>query len=384
MKKNIKIFLPLFVCFILTVSNFYAAAQQLGKRKISPEELKEWNNAPVTENLFSKISVSEKAKAKDEAQAIAAFVLKAMLYRIDPAAYPIDDKESSLEKIALDAIDKFSPSTLSKAKLRTTALMADPQKKARLLGKFKDLDFKKEFIAPDIKRIGKVEFKPVLRSAQNGAFINIEQPTIQLVGTGGPLSNYETENLPAFNKLDLVLRKVHCVDETEPESPGDDDMVVGGLLVGASGNTNSANSFASCHFDDGDICNHGDYPFGTYSLNSTPGYPKVFYCILQLIEVDTDEADAAKALTDVMKLVGTLVSAGNPVIGALVVAVAEAVQIFTGWLIDDDPFYPFGISLNLNSQNKFGVDGRSSNWHTGNISDHGGTYRLGFYWQLKN
>lgn len=380
MKKN---FILLSVAFFLVFSNHEALSQKIQKKKITPEELKEWDNTIVAENLLSKISAVEKSKAKEEAQAIAAYVLKAMLHRIDPATYPIDDKAGSIEKIALDAIDKFSPSTLSKAKTRTLVMWGDPHKKARLLGKFKDLDFKKKFIAPDIKRISKIEFKPAIRPIQEGAFINNEQPAMHLIGPSGPSGNFETENLPAFNKLDLVLRKVHCADETNPEG-GDDDMVIGGLLVGASGNTNSANSFASGHYDDGDVTNHGSYPFGTYNLNSTPGYPKVFYCILQLIEVDTDEADAAKALTDVMKLVGTMVSTVNPAIGALVVAVAEVVQIFTGWLIDDDPFYPYGVTLNLNSQDKFGADGRSSNWHTGNISDHGGTYRLGFYWQLKN
>ena len=380
MKKN---FILLSIAFFLVFSNHEALSQKIQKKKITPEELKEWDNTIVAENLLSKISAAEKSKAKEEAQAIAAYVLKAMLHRIDPATYPIDDKAGSIEKIALDAIDKFSPSTMSKAKARTLVMWGDPHKKTKLLGKFATLDFKKKVIAPDIKRISKIEFRPVLKNLNDGAFVYPAQSTIQLGGAKGPSANYISDNLPVFNKLDLVLRKVHCADETNPEG-GDDDMVIGGLLIGASGNTNSANSFASGHYDDGDITNHGAYPFGTYNLNSTSGYPKVFYCILQLIEVDTDEAEAAEALTDVMKLVGTLVSTVNPAIGALVVAVAEAVQIFTSWLIDDDPFYPYGVTLNLNSQNKFGADGRSSNWHTGNISDHGGTYRVGFYWQLKN
>ncbi len=360
---------------LLSTANF-VFSQKFEKSKITPVELKEWDNAPASENFLSKISTTDKAKAKDEAQALAAFVLKAMLHRIDPAVYPIDDKEGSVEKIALDAINKLSPSTFNKAKERTLVLWGDPHKKSKLLGKFSSLDFKKKTIAPDIRRISNIEFKPVLKKTNEVALLNAEKPALSFSNSKGPSpDNYNLEK-PAFNRLDLVLRKVHCVDETDPETMGDDDMVIGGLLVGASGNTNSANSLASGHYDDGDITNHGAYPFGTYSLNTTPGYPKVFYCILQLIEVDTDEADAAKALTDVMILVGTLVSSVNPAVGALVTAVAEAVQIFTGWLI--------GITLNLNSANKFGADGRSPNWHTGNISDHGGTYRLGFYWQLKN
>lgn len=358
-------------------------SQKVEKSKITTAELKEWDYTAVTENFLLKTSTAEKATAKDEAQALAAFVLKAMLYRIDPSVYPIDDKEGSLEKIALDAIDKLSSSTFNKAKARTLVMWGDPHKKSKLLGKFSTLDFKKKSISPDIKRISNIEFRPVLKKSNEISLLNDTKPESSYGNLKGPSADQYYLEKPAFNKLDLVLRKVHCVDETNPES-GDDDMVIGGLLVGASGNTNSANSFASGHYDDGDMTNHGAYPFGTFSLNTTPGYPKVFYCILQLIEVDTDEADAAKALTDVMILVGTLVSSVNPAVGALVVAVAEAVQIFTGWLIDDDPFYPFGITLNLNSSNKFGADGRSGNWHTGNISDHGGTYRLGFYWQLKN
>lgn len=381
MKKR---FLLTAVTLILISAGTEALSQKFEKSKITPVELKEWDNTPASENFLSKISTTDKAKAKDEAQALAAFVLKAMLHRIDSAVYPIDDKEGSVEKIALDGIDKLSPATFKKAKERTLVMWGDPHKKTKLLGKFSTLDFKKKSIAPDIKRISNIEFRPVLKKTSDVTLLNTEIPELSFSQTKGPSAdNYKLEK-PAFNRLDLVLRKVHCVDETDPESPGDDDMVIGGLLVGASGNTNSANSLASGHYDDGDVTNHGAYPFGTYSLNTTPSYPKVFYCILQLIEVDTDEADAARALTDVMKLVGTLVSSVNPAIGALVVAVAEAVQIFTGWLIDDDPFYPFGITLNLNNANKFGADGRSSNWHTGNISDHDGIYRIGFYWQLKN
>lgn len=370
------------LCFLLLPGS-EAAAQVVRKTKITPAELKEMETATVAENDFAKISAAEKARVKNEAQALAAYVLKAMLFRIDPVLYPMDAAPGSVEKIALDAIDQLSPSTMTKAKARTLVMWGDPHKKTRLLGKFAELDFKKKTLAPDIKRIGQIEFKPKLRVSNPGAMVNDEQLNIQVLGTSGPSGNYDRDHIPAFNKLDLVLRKVHCVDETNPEG-GDDDMVVGGLLIGASGNTNSANSFASGHYDDGDITDHGAYPFGTYSLNSTPGYPKVFYCVLQLIEVDTDEAEAAQALTDVMTLVGTMVSTVNPVIGAIVVAVAQAVEIFTGWLIDDDPFYPYGVTLNLNSSNKFGADGRSENWRTGNISDHGGTYRVGFYWQLKN
>ena len=381
MKQTIKKVIYASMFLVLIAATLKVTAQE--KTKFNAEEAKEWNLATVAQDPLLKYSKAEIEDGKIKAQAIAAYVLKAMLHRMDPGTYPIDDKPGSIEKIALDAIDRFSPSTLNRAKIRTTALMADPQKKLRLLGKLKDLDFKKRVISPEIKRISAIEFKLVLRPTEEGNSFNNLQPQIQTLEFSGPSSNYENNNLPAFNKLDLVLRKVHCVDETNPET-GDDDMVIGGLLVGASGNTNSANSLASGHYDDGDMTNHGAYPFGTYSLNTTPGYPKVFYCILQLIEVDTDEADAAKALTDVMKLVGTMVSTVNPAIGALVVAVAQAVEIFTGWLIDDDPFHPYGVTLNLNSPNKFGSDGRSNNWHTGNITDHGGTYRVGFYWQLKN
>ncbi len=381
MKKNL---LLVAVILLLVSAGNEALSQKIEKSKITPAELKEWENTPASENYLLKISAAEKVRAKDEAQALAAFALKAMMHKIDPSVYPIDDKEGSIEKIALDAFDKLSPATFNKAKARTLAMWGDPHKKTKLLGKFSTLDFKKKSIAPDIKRISNIEFRPVQKKASDVSLLNTEMPELSFSQTKGPSpDNYKLEK-PAFNRLDLVLRKVHCVDETDPESPGDDDMVIGGLLVGASGNTNSANSLASGHYDDGDVTNHGAYPFGTYSLNTTSGYPKVFYCVLQLIEVDTDEADAARALTDVMKLVGTLVSSVNPAVGALVVAVAEAVQIFTGWLIDDDPFYPFGITLNLNNANKFGADGRSSNWHTGNISDHDGTYRIGFYWQLKN
>jgi len=378
MKKNIKKLMSF--CLSLLFLGYTGIAQKPEKSAITPEQAKELDAVAVRDNPLSKLTVAEKNAAKDKAQALTTYVVKAVLHRTDPAKYPADEKENSPQAFAINAVKDVSAYTFNKMRDRVSGLMANPTKRAAILGKFKDIDFTKKSIHADIKKIMPAEFHPSiavkdkdaasLQPHQENNFIGVER------------SATSDKNTPVFNKLDLVLRAIHCVDETNPESPGDDDIIIGGIIIGCSGNVAKARSIVSCHFDDGGYCNHGAIPFGTYNLNSTSNYPKTFYAIIQLIEADSDEQEVAQALSEIMGIAAAAL-AGTPY-GAALAAVAAAVEVFSGLFFDDDAFYPYGVVLNLPSPSQFGSDGRSNNWATQNISDHGGTYRVGFYWQLKN
>jgi len=379
MKKNLNAFCSIGLCLLLTTAGLTAGAQ---KRKITAAEEKEWKAATVTDNPLAKLSAAEKEEGKQKAQAAAALVYKAILHRTDPAKYPIDDKEDSPETVAMKAVNALSEPIFNKIKTRAFNIDKDAVKRASILGKYKDIDFRKKAIFPEVKKIGNLNYRKI--AEENDGDASFAEPLQETITTG--VGGGGIDATPArYNRMDLVLRALHCVDETNPESPGDDDMVIGGVIIGCSGNVRAARSAVTCHFDDDDYCNMGAYLFGTYNLNSCSGYPKTFYAILELIEVDTDEREAADALNEVMKIVAATVGTiAGPVWGAVAAAIAQAMEIFTNWLIDDDPFHPFGVTTTLNSENAFGSDGRSNNWHTGNISDHGGTYRAGFYYQLRN
>jgi hypothetical protein len=367
-------------CFCMLGVQTAILAQAPVKKALTAEELKQWDSEPVAENPLAKLSAQEKARARDQAQAMLTYVVKAVLYRSDPSKYPLDENENSPQSVALTSLKNVSAYTFNKMKDKTTTLLSDPAKRSLLLGKFKDVDFRKKSIHADVKKIIPLDKRPAMMVKDRDEAAIPVNPRNIATGIGGSVTPEDkTFN---FNKMDLVLRRVRCMDETNPETPGDDDMIVGGLIIGASGNVAKARSIVSCHFDDGDVCEHGLIPFGTYNLNSTSDYPKTFYAILQLIEVDTDEADAAHALSEIMGIAAAALAGTG--YGAALAAVAAAIEVFAGWLFDDDAFHPYGVALNLSNSNVFGADGKSNYWVTGGISDHGGTYKLGFYWQLKN
>ena len=62
MKKR---FLLTAVTLILISAGTEALSQKFEKSKITPVELKEWDNTPANENFLSKISTTDKVKAKD-------------------------------------------------------------------------------------------------------------------------------------------------------------------------------------------------------------------------------------------------------------------------------------------------------------------------------
>jgi hypothetical protein len=162
-------------------------------------------------------------------------------------------------------------------------------------------------------------------------------------------------------------------------------MIVGGMLVGASGNVNPASTFVAGKFNDNQFGNYGENLFGMYSLKTTPAFPKTFYCIFALVETDQDDEDAVEDLTGALSLAAITIGAAFGGVGATVGVIAAAVFDFIGDLvgafIDDDVFPPYGVRLVLENINQFGGYD-SENKRTENIRGHGGTYRVGYKWHL--
>lgn len=355
-----------------------AGSSQVMKQKETPVLAKEWTGLQQSDNILDKLTPAEKAEAKQQAQVALAFFIKGVLNRANPSTYPLEAAADSPEGLISFSIKGMKPAAFNKMKLKIDTFLADENKKALILGKFKSIDFKKKSIRADVDKIHGKTIRPNISVAPDAAAVDLIKPG-QAQGLGGA-SGVGTE-MPAFNRMDLVLRAVKCVDETNPESPGDDDIVVGGLIIGCTGNVKKTSSIVSCHFDDGDYCNHGAIPVGTYNITACSGYPKTFYTIIQLVEADSDEAETAEFLSDVMQMVA--VATAGTGYGAIFAAVAGALEMFAAIFFDDDAFYPYGVQLNLPSANAFGSDGRSNNWRTNGISDHGGTYQVGYYWQLR-
>ncbi|MEO7982687.1 MAG: hypothetical protein ABI688_01270 [Bacteroidota bacterium] len=377
MKKSISFLLSFLFLFFFTGLSLSSLAQQPVEKIPSAKEEEEWNSAADDEDILTKIPAAEKAKATEHAQAILAYTLKAVLNRSDPAKYPLNNAEKSPQTTILASLQRLPPYTFNKMKEKANLLLSDATKRAAVLGKFKDLDFKKKSIDSDIQKIRPVKFNPTLIKGKDASSLNYTGNNYAgMPGTSQSVVNDKN----SFSKMDFVLRAIRCLDETNPES-GDDDIVIGGLKIGCSGNSSHGYSAVSCHFDDGDYCDHGHIPLGGYNLSSCSGYPKTFYFIIQLLEVDSDEREAAQALEDIMAIAAEALQGTG--YGEAIAYVAQAVEVLSGWLFDDDAFHPYGATTTLYSQNSFGSDGRSS-YRRAVISDHGGSYRVGYQWQLRN
>jgi hypothetical protein len=110
----------------------------------------------------------------------------------------------------------------------------------------------------------------------------------------------------------------------------------------------------------------------------------LFFCIFLLVESDSDDEEVAQDLTKGLELIASVAVAlaGYGALLPLVHAVFTVIGDLLGAFIDDDYFPPYGIQLKLKSENDFGSSGTGPNQHTGNISAHGGTYRIGYRWEL--
>ena len=215
MKKNIPILLSVSFCFLFTATRFSAWAQE--KKKLTPEELKQWNSEPVEENILAKIPAIEKEKANDYARGIVAYTVKAILHRSDPVKYPIDEAEKSPQAMVLASLKKVSPATINKMKAQANLLLSDAVKRSAILGKFKAIDFTKKSIDKDIQKI-----------------IPIKSSNWQIINNNNDFANFQ-----------IVLKGLRCLDATDLLGT-DDEMIIGGLKVGCSWNYTAGKSVVSC------------------------------------------------------------------------------------------------------------------------------------------
>jgi hypothetical protein len=294
----------------------------------------------------SPLSAKERKEARRVGEVSYALTMKALLHRLDPKAFPVGGDASSLE-----------------AKAAKMAKTIKPQAFAKL----QPLIENKAHQAADFSR--------VIDSARG------------LNPSGVALPGVETE-LPTdagtksvFTRLELFIRRMHCVDETDPEG-GSDDMVLAGVLIGASGRTNVANTVIKTGFDDGEI-KEINRTFGRYSLNTTSVFPKDFLAVFKLVESDSIDEVVAANLESILKTLGQtaeLLHTNAPPVqkpGLVAQSVLTSVNLFYG--ITHFPAKQVHIALThlvLSHGNE------SGNLVTPNMKGHGGTYRIGYKWRL--
>lgn len=305
------------------------------------------------------LSDDDRVQASRISRTLTGAIVKGLFHRLDPTAFALDGNVAGIEIRAAVAIQQIAAPAFERMKPKITQLRGNTSRIKELTGLTVDS----------------------LRSP--GA--------IQMAAVGGPPSIHPPQpdlaaptprQPPKYKRLDLNLRKLHCVDETNPES-GTDDMVLGAMRIGASGNVAYTSAIVAGEYDDGTMRSFGELQFGSVSLRSTQTWPKTFYWIFHLVESDSDDAEVAAGLTTGLSLIAATVGGyfGGPAVAALVKGIVDALGYIVGLFIDDDTFPPYGIVIKLNSENDFGSDGILDQ-HTGNISAHGGVYRIGYRLRL--
>jgi Glycine zipper len=206
--------------------------------------------------------------------------------------------------------------------------------------------------------------------------------------------------------LHFRLHKVKCIDETNPEWPGDYEIAMGGTAVPPTGNPTKVPEFmVRDDFDDGESKTYSPPRLlKTFSMTNV-SYPADFLMVLALAEKDNgglssflqDLREAIKdEVTVIIAAVGAAAGAaaggalgtaiGGP-LGTIIGAVAGAILgALIGWLISaikDDIFTPQSAAVQLPKSNStFAGGALTSPQLTMDFRDHGGHYRAWYTWQL--
>lgn len=228
-------------------------------------------------------------------------------------------------------------------------------------------------------------------------------------GSGDEVDD-DTPPIQLNRGLRFRLHKVKCVDETNPEWPGDDEIAAGGVAVNWDEASSKINEFrVGNSFDDGEVKNYSPPRIlKNFSLDGAT-YPADFLVMMALAEKDSGGMSSFidelwKAIKDEVQLILTAVGAaaglaagayiggtvgtaiGGPLGAIIGVAAGAILGALIGWLISalkDDIFEPQSAALRLPTRDStFAGGSLVSPVMSLNFEDHGGYYRAYYSWEI--
>ena len=332
------------------------------RKNMSAQEIKEFEAAEVEDFSIDSLPLSQRRAAREMAAVANAIVLKGLLNRLDPKTYPVPQLATAPEAKAAALARGLNKRVFAKLRPNLERAVRQPARIQRHLGPLQSLDLRQVNLHPSLGTLERhLNTKPLPET---------EDVVVRSAST--------------YNRLHVVLRALHCLDETNPEG-GADEMVLGGLLIGASGNVKAFPAVLCGDFNEGGHVyqNFGEYFLGQLSLNTTNGYPKSFYTIFKLVESDSDDREVAEELTVTLSFLAQVILSAvvTPLVGQSVGAVITAIGSFIENIIDEDEFPPHGIRLTMTNNNHFGGP-VSPMLRTDKITGHGGAYRIGYRYIL--
>jgi hypothetical protein len=207
------------------------------------------------------------------------------------------------------------------------------------------------------------------------------------------------------DKLGFYITRIKCVDETNPEILGSDEIAIGGVSVDEDGDTKKiAETYVGGGFDDGDQRNYSPHwQFHWFSMKEGKYFPKRYE--VGLLPAEKDLGGLSNLLTTIWEKVSVKVKEliakavkdilpaywGPAINAAIGKAVAWLVDKLVGWIISwfkDDIFPIFTASCTIPSFNARwnypnGTWGSTkSDLRTAHFYGHGGHYIVNYYWKL--
>lgn len=221
---------------------------------------------------------------------------------------------------------------------------------------------------------------------------------------GSASSEGEFEEFAVTDKMGFWVTKVKCVDETNPEFWGHDEIALAGVSVDETGDTKKIGErYIGGGFDDGDSKSYSNWRYHWFSMREGAHWPKTYSVSMLLAEKDNGGfsdvlntvwsyvRDAVKAAVE-KAVTGALTSYLGPVLAAAIgKAVAWILDKLVGWIISwwkDDIFPPFSARVTTPSMGARwhypnGTWGNpSSGIRTAHFYGHGGHYYVQYYWKF--
>jgi hypothetical protein len=217
-------------------------------------------------------------------------------------------------------------------------------------------------------------------------------------------SEAEFEEFAITDKMGFWITKVKCVDETNPEFWGHDEISLAGVSVDEDGDTKKiSEKYIGGGFDDGDSKSYSNWRYHWFSLREGQYWPKTYSVSLILAEKDNGGlsnflSSVWEKIRDKVKqaiekaVAGALAGYVGPAIAAMIgKAVAWVVDIFVQWIISwwqDDIFPVFTARVTTPSMSARwyypnGTWGNpSSGIRTAHFYGHGGHYYTQYYWKF--
>lgn len=334
-----------------------------------------------------------KAAAKRALSTCLLAMQKAVMSSVNPRSFPMPADRDALEHVFLSRIQQLDSSQRAGAVARVRDhLAAGEATRASLIG-------------ADLARLNLQDARSVSELVRA-----VPAPAAQRLTRDellGPRTLHGPRGLiplQASRRLGMRIHKVRCVDETNPEWPGDDEISLGASTIDETGDVKKVSPFTvRTDFDDGEQKVYSPpRELVWFDLTEGATWPKSYFVSLVLAETDMGGIVGflsdltSKLRTEVLKAVQDFVGDLGPIVGPILGPVgplAPVIGAAVGWVLDqvgallkawlgDDIFTPQTVSASISSANATFGGKLDSNEGTVTFRGHGGTYTVTFDWIL--